>query len=87
MIAGYVLPSVVNCKVENTTLGFGVTELWNRACNAAGIKGVAVAVAVSVTKGVSVTVGVSVMVGTKVIEGTCVMVGVVEGVGEGGKYS
>lgn len=81
------LPSVVNCKVENTTLGFGVTELWKRAWIAAGIKGVDVAVAVSVTKGVSVMVGVSVIVGTEVIEGTCVIVGVEEGVGEGGKYS
>jgi hypothetical protein len=78
---------VVNCKVENTTLGFGVTELWNKASIAAGMNGVGDAVAVLVTRGVSVMVGVSVIVGTKVIEGTTVMVGVKEGVGEGGKYS
>ena len=51
------MPSVVNCKVENTTLGFGVTELWKSASMAAGINGVDVAVAVLVTNGVSVMVG------------------------------
>jgi hypothetical protein len=78
---------VVNCKLENTTFGFGVTVLWKSASIAAGRYGVGVAVAVLVTSGVSVMVGLSVIVGTKVIEGTGVIVGVNEGVGEGGKYS
>jgi hypothetical protein len=73
--------------VENTTLGFGVIELWKSASIAAGMKGVGDDVAVSVTNGVSVIVGVKVMVGDKVIEGTMVIVGVSVGTGVGGKYS